>query len=240
MGNEPVNKRVVLITGAAGGLGGALVEAFAQTGYTVVAGWNQHEPAPASNLADVRMDVTSSESVNAAIAEVFLKCGRLDVLVNNAGLTVNNLLGQTSDEEWEQVLKVNLSGCFHCSRAVVRHFLKQRSGHIINISSFAARSGPRGQTAYASAKAAMIGFTQALAKEAGARDVRVNAVLPGVLSTPMTSDLPASVMEDFARANVLGRINKLDEVARFIAFLADTRNISGQVFQLDSRIAPWT
>jgi 3-oxoacyl-[acyl-carrier protein] reductase len=118
--------------------------------------------------------------------------------------------------------------------------LKQRDGHIINISSFSARCGPAGQANYAAAKAGLIGLTTSLAREAGSRNIRVNAVLPGVLPTPMTAGLSEARLRELAAANGLGRLNSAAEVARFIAFLATTQNISGQLFQLDSRIGRWT
>jgi 3-oxoacyl-[acyl-carrier protein] reductase len=129
---------------------------------------------------------------------------------------------------------------FRCSKLAARQMMRQRDGHIINISSFGARRGPRGQANYAAAKAGLVGLTQSLAKELGSRNVRVNAIFPGVMPTNMTAHFPAERLEEFAQANALGRINSPDEVARFIVFLAGTQNISGQVFQLDSRIAPWT
>jgi 3-oxoacyl-[acyl-carrier protein] reductase len=118
--------------------------------------------------------------------------------------------------------------------------LQQRNGHIINISSFAARQGTRGQANYAAAKAGMLALTQSLARETGARNIRVNALMPGVLRTAMTDKLTAEQRETCAQANALGRLNEIAEVARFLAFLAGTSNISGQIFQLDSRISPWT
>ena len=118
--------------------------------------------------------------------------------------------------------------------------LRQRDGHIINISSFSGRAGARGQTSYAAAKAGLFGLTSSLALEVGSRNIRVNAVLPGVLPTAMTAHLKPGELDDFANANALKRINSLDEVARFIAFLAAMRNVSGQIFQLDSRISRWT
>ncbi len=232
--------RVALVTGAAGGLGMAITQELAERGWRVAAGWNRQSLAETNGIHPVVLDVTSSESVTKAVEDVLKPWGRIDLLVNNAGLTVNQTLPQTSEEDWDRVMDVNLRGAFLCSKAVVRGMLKQRSGHIINISSFAARSGPRGQVAYAAAKAALIGFTQSLAKESGGRNVQANVILPGVLPTPMTKDLSEEVMKAFAEANALGRINETGEVARFIATLAEMKNISGQVFQLDSRIAPWT
>jgi 3-oxoacyl-[acyl-carrier protein] reductase len=118
--------------------------------------------------------------------------------------------------------------------------LKQRDGHIINISSWSARVGGRGQSNYAAAKAGLLGLTTSLAKEVGSRNVRVNAVLPGVLGTKMTAHLTPEQLAEYASANVLGRINSIEEVAHFVVFLASLRNVSGQIFQLDSRIARWS
>jgi 3-oxoacyl-[acyl-carrier protein] reductase len=238
--NNPKQPSVAFVTGAAGGLGMGIASELAGQGWTTAAGWHQQPIVAGENIVCVPVDVSSRESVVQAIEGIIKRFGRIDLLVNNAGLTVNRTVWQTSEEDWERVMDVNLRGAFLCSQAAIRPMLKQRSGHIVNISSFAARSGPRGQVAYAAAKAGLIGLTQSLAKEAGSRNVRVNAILPGVLPTGMTSGLPAEVMEDFARSNALGRINDIGEVARFVAFLAGTANISGQVFQLDSRIAPWT
>ncbi len=234
------SKQVALVTGAAGGLGGAIVKELTQRGWRVAAGWHRRSVDASENVLPVLLNVTSEESIKGAVELVTAKWGRIDLLVNNAGLTVNETLPKTSDEDWDQVMDVNLRGAFLLSKAIVRAMLKQRSGHIINISSFAARSGPRGQVVYASAKAALIGFTQALAKEGGSRNVQANVILPGVMPTEMTASLSEEVMTAFAEANTLGRINDVVEVARFIAALAEMKNISGQVFQLDSRIAPWT
>jgi 3-oxoacyl-[acyl-carrier protein] reductase len=233
-------KPVVLITGAAGGLGSALVEAFHQQGWRVAAGFhNAPLKVAGEDVLPVALDVTNPDSVTAAVKSVLERWERLDALVNNAGVTVNHLLAQTSDTDWERVSSVTLKGAFLVSQAVLRTMMKQRDGHIVNISSFSARSGPKGQAAYCAAKAGLIGLTQSLAKEAGSRNVRVNAVLPGVLPTPMTADLPGEVMEAFVQANALGRINDVDEVAHFVVFLAGMKNVSGQVFQLDSRVSRW-
>lgn len=232
--------KTAFVTGAATGLGAGIVAELLAQGWQVAAAWHERPLADAERVFPIQLDVAKRESVALAVDAVLKRFGRIDLLVNNAGYNHNALLAQFDSEEWDKVLDANLRGAFLCSQAVIRTMLKQRAGHIINISSFAARSGPRGQTAYTAAKAALIGFTQALAKEAGSRNVCVNAILPGVLPTTMTQGLPPEVMEEFAQANALGRINDIAEVARCIAFLAGTANISGQVFQLDSRIAPWT
>ena len=236
----PLNSRVALITGAAGGLGKALVSEFAAQGWRVAAGWHRSVILPEGKLVwPVKLDVTDQSSVKQAVALVLERWGRVDLLINNAGCTADQLAWQITDEDWQQVLAVNLKGSFLCSQAVVRPMLKQRSGQIINLASFAGRHGARGQASYAAAKAGLLGLTESLAKELGSRNIRVNAILPGVLPTPMTAKLSEAQLATFAAANALGRLNAVAEVARFIAFLASTENISGQLFQLDSRIGRW-
>ena len=233
-------KKVALITGANGGLGRALVNEFVAHGWHVVAGARAPVPLSHPQIVPVPLDVTNPEQIDQAIATTVERFQRLDLLINNAGLTADAPLAQLSEDDWDRVLDVNLNGAFRCARAVARQMLRQRDGHIINLSSHAARRGPRGQANYAAAKAGLVGLTQSLAKELGSRNVRVNTIFPGVLPTNMTAQLSAEQLTAFAEANALGRINSVEEVARFIAFLATTQNISGQVFALDSRMAPWT
>jgi 3-oxoacyl-[acyl-carrier protein] reductase len=237
MSSDP-SKRIVLITGAGGGLGRALAAEFAAHDWRVVAG--VHQVAEIPNATSVTLDVTQSNQVEQVITEAVQRFGRIDALINNAGLVADDLCTGMSDEDWTRVLDVNLRGAFLCCKAVARQMVRQREGHIINISSQAARSALRGRSNYAAAKAGLIGLTQSLAKELGSRNVRVNAIFPGLMPTKMTAALSAEQLSAFATANALGRINSVEEVARFIAFLATTQNISGQVFTLDSRIAPWT
>ena len=229
--NSSETNRVVVITGASGGLGTALAAEFAKTQWTVVA---------ASRSAVPALDVTNRRQVEDIFEQAIAQHGRIDALINNAGVTADGLCAQLSDEDWQRVVEVNLRGAFLCSRAVARQMIRQRDGHIINVSSYAGRAGAPGQSNYAAAKAGLFGLTQSLARELGSRNVRVNAVLPGVLPTNMTARLRPEQLAAFAEANVLGRINALEEVARFLQFLATTQNISGQLFQLDSRIGPWT
>jgi len=233
------SRKVAVVTGASGGLGGALSAAFAADGWQVV-GASRSAMEPQPNLEVVKLDLTRADEIERVFREIIERFGRIDALINNAGVTANTLLAQMSDEDWERVLDVNLRGAFRCSRAVARQMIRQRDGHIINISSFSARNGPVGQTNYAAAKAGLVALTQSLAKELGSRNVRANAIFPGVMPTKMTADFSPEKWKAFEEANALGRINSVDEVARFIVFLAGTQNISGQVFQLDSRIAPWT
>jgi 3-oxoacyl-[acyl-carrier protein] reductase len=232
---------VVCVTGAAGGLGQALVQQFAAQGWRVAAGYHRAEfVGIADSIWSLPLDVTDHARAAEAVQEIVARWGRLDVLVNNAGAVVDAPIWQLHEEDWDTVMAVNLKGAFRVSQAALRPMLRQREGHIVNIASFAARSGPRSQAPYAAAKAGLVGLTQSLAREVGSCNVRVNAVLPGVLPTPMTAHLDDAVIQEFARANVLGRLNSVAEVARFVVFLAAMQNVSGQLFQLDSRIARWT
>lgn len=237
--NGEVNIPVALITGAAGGLGQALTVAFVSQGWRVAAGFHRAPVEENNFIHAVPLDVTSRASVEQAVEKILSHGGRIDALINNAGVTADQLLVQMSDDEWTRALEVNLKGAFLCSQAVARSMIKRRDGHIINIASHSGRVGQRGQANYAAAKAGLLGLTASLAKELGSRNVRVNAVLPGVLPTPMTAALTEGQRAAYAAANALGRLNDADEVARFVAFLATTKNISGQIFPLDSRVARW-
>lgn len=236
----PASVPVVLITGAAGGLGQGLVEAFVEAGWRVAAG-EHRTPCPprTGQVWTVPLDVTVLERASQVVAGIVTRWGRLDALVNNAGVTADALVARMTDADWDRVVEVNLKGAMACARAAIWPMLRQRDGQIINISSFAARAGTPGQANYAAAKAGLIGLTQSLAAELGSRNVRVNAVLPGLLPGAMTARLEPEARERLVAGNVLGRMNSVAEVARFVAFLAGMRDVSGQLFQLDSRLSRW-
>lgn len=232
---------VVWITGAAGGLGCCLVDEFLAAGARVVASTHQTPlTREHPNLITFPLDVTVRTEVANVVESVVERWGRLDVLVNNAGVTQDRLITQMSEAQWDQVMDTNLRAAFLCAQAVIPLFLKQSSGHIVNISSFAARRGHAGQANYVASKAGLIGLTQSLAQELGASNIQVNAVLPGVLPTRMTEHLTEDQLRSMAEANALNRLNDATEVARFVAFLTTLRNVSGQIFQLDSRVSRWT
>ena len=234
-------RRVAVVTGAAGGLGGGIVAELARQGWSVAAGWHRQAPRGVEgDVVAVPLDVTDDASIRQAIDGVLERWGRIDLLVNNAGIVSDALLARMEDPMWDRVLDVNLDGAFRCSRAVVRPMMRQRDGQILNITSHGGRVGRAGQANYAASKAALFGFTQSLARELGSRDIRVNAISPGFLPTALVGDLTEAQRAVHASANTLGRLNDIAEVARFVAFLAGMRNVSGQVFQLDSRITPWS
>ena len=218
-------KPVTLITGGEGDLARSIRTELAAAGFEVVA------------PGRTELDVTNK----ASIVSFFADLRQIDLLVNNAGLCRDASMLKMSDEDFDRVLDVNLKGAFLVSQAAVKLMAKQRHGHIVNVGSYSALSGPAGQANYAAAKAGLIGLTQSLAQEYGARNVRVNCVLPGFLETKMTRHLleDAVFREGLMNAHALGRLNTPQDAARFIAFLHTMESISGQVFQLDSRVRRW-
>jgi NAD(P)-dependent dehydrogenase (short-subunit alcohol dehydrogenase family) len=214
----------VLISGGQGDLASALRLEFERAG--------DHVDAPGRKEMDVREE--------AAVESYFNRLERLDVVIASAGIVRDGTLTGLSDEAFGEVVDTNLRGAFFCARAALKLMLRQRSGHIIFIGSRSARTGPRGQTAYAASKAGLVGLAQSLAREYGARDIRANVVLPGFLETRLTRVLPAARREEIRADHALGRFNTPENAARFIAFLARLENVSGQVFTLDSRIDRWT
>lgn len=219
-------KPVALITGGTGDLARSIrAELESQ-------GWIVHAPT------HQQLDVTDKAQVQRVIGAL----DRLDLLIHNAGMTRDALLIKMTGIEFSEVLAVHLKGAFLCSQAALKLMVKQRQGHIIHIGSFSALSGPAGQANYAAAKAGLIGLTQSLAAEYGARGIRANCVLPGFLDTKMTRHLLADDAQHqrVLAAHTLGMLNTVQDAARFIAFLPTLPAVSGQVFQLDSRISRWT
>lgn len=233
--------QVVLITGAAGGLGQGLVSAFAVAGWQVAAGCRQH-PFESSqpNVWPLRMDVTDAEQVNAVVQSVEQRWGKIDLLIHNAGIAEDDLVARMTDESWQRVLNVNLRGAFLCARAVLPGMVARQDGQILHIASFSGRVGRAGASNYCASKAGLLGLTTSLAREHGRDNIRVNALLPGFLRTKLIGTLSEADLAANAASNSLNRLNSIEEVARFAAFLATMRNVSGQIFQLDSRIAPWS
>ncbi len=213
-------RRVVLITGGGGGLAAALREEFFRADWEVLA-------PPRAEL-----DVTNATGV----ARYFQFLPRLDLLVNNAGLRRDAPLATQPAADRDAVLEVCLRGAFLCCRAAVGIMRRQGAGHVVNIGSYSALTGPAGQTAYAAAKAGLTGLTQALAAELGPESIRVNCVLPGWMETAFVRDVPPAAANRARASHVLGKFNTTTDAARFIRFLDSMTAVSGQVFQLDSRI----
>jgi 3-oxoacyl-[acyl-carrier protein] reductase len=239
-------KRVIIITGASRGLGREIALCFGRAGERVVINYLSNEMAAraVSNLiskiggesicysANVKNRVEVETMTNAAQE----RWGFVDVLINNAALTKDGTMLRMKEEDWDKVVETNLSGPFQCIRAVAHHMIKQGSGHIINISSIAGLQGREGQANYSSAKAGLIGLTKASAKELGPFNIKVNTVLPGYLPTDMSRHISDSVHDRILKENTLGKLSDPSEVANFIFHLSLMNNVSGQVFNLDSRI----
>jgi 3-oxoacyl-[acyl-carrier protein] reductase len=180
-------------------------------------------------------DVRDPAAVDKMFAEVLGALGGVHVLVNNAGITRDNLIMRMSDDEWNAVLGVNLTGAFNCCRVASRHFLKQRSGRIVNISSVVGIMGNAGQANYSASKAGILGLTKSLAKELSSRGITVNAIAPGFIDTEMTRSIPEKARETLVSMIPLGRLGSVEDVANLVAFLVsdDANYITGQVVHVD-------
>jgi 3-oxoacyl-[acyl-carrier protein] reductase len=220
---------VALVTGATRGIGKAIAETLARDGATVVGTATTDEGA-ASIAAflqtgqgkgqGMKLDVTDPKSVSETIADIQARLGEITILVNNAGIARDNLLVRMKDDEWDEILDTNLKSAYRLSKAVLRGMMKARHGRIINIGSVVGVSGNAGQTNYAAAKAALIGFTKSLAQEVGSREITVNCVAPGFIDTDMTRSLDQAQRAKLIERVPLGRLGSPQDVAHAVAFLA--------------------
>ncbi len=235
--------KTAIVTGASRGIGKATALALAEVGAKVVVNYARSNSAAEEVVKTIidaggdaialQADVSQPEEVNSLIKETLAKYGSIDVLVNNAGITQDNLMMRMKLEQWQAVINLNLTGVFLCTKAVTKTMLKQRSGRIINIASVTGQMGNPGQANYSAAKAGVIGFTKTVAKELASRGVTANAVAPGFIETDMTHDLKA---DDILKFIPLGRYGKPEEIAGMIRFLAAdpaAAYITGQVFNVD-------
>ncbi len=236
---------VALITGAARGIGRAIALCLARPGLTLYlnditvgeeAARTQQEVAGKGAQAKlIQFNVADAGQVQQAVDEILKESGRLDLLVNNAGITRDNLILRMKEEEWDAVLAVNLKGAYNCMRAVSKAMVKQRFGRIINISSVVGVMGNPGQANYVASKAGLIGLTKAVARELASRNITVNAVAPGFIQTEMTESLPAAVKQAMLAQIPLGRFGTPEEVAQAVAFLASeaAAYLTGQVIHVN-------
>ncbi|HEY3248676.1 MAG TPA: 3-oxoacyl-[acyl-carrier-protein] reductase [bacterium] len=237
--------KAAVVTGASGGIGQAVALALGQAGAAVAVHYSTNKAAADRVVGDIEQrggravslqaDLTSPEAAQRLVAAAKDRLGALHVLVNNAGITKDTLLLRMRDEDWDSVLNTNLTATFHCTKAVLREMLRQRSGRIINMTSVVAQIGTVGQANYIAAKAGIIGFTKAVAREVGSRGITVNAVAPGFIAAGMTERLPREVVASYLQQVPLGRAGKPEEVAAVVTFLAsdDAAYITGQVINVD-------
>jgi 3-oxoacyl-[acyl-carrier protein] reductase len=240
------SERVIIITGGSRGIGKAIAFRFADEKPRIILLHYDPDDFAAKEaldrLADKgvqaethRIDVSNRGDVDRLFKDVLDRFGRVDALINNAGITKDGLLMRMSEDDWDQVLRVNLKGVFNCAQAVIRSMVKARSGRIVNISSVAGQIGNAGQTNYAASKAGILGFTKSLAREVGSRGITVNAVAPGFINTEMTSSLPDKLKESFVQQIPLARVGEPEDVAEAVHWLCSegSKYITGQVIHVN-------
>ena len=243
--SENSERRVAIVTGATRGIGRAIAVQLATDGFNIVVNYRGDEE-PANALVDelqsygvdaraIRADITNAEDVAGLIEGAIAAFGKLDALINNAGITRDMLLMRMTEEDWDAVLTTNLKGAFLCSKAAIRPMIRQRSGSIVNLTSVIGLVGNAGQANYAAAKAGLVGFTKSLAKEVGSRGITVNAVAPGFIETRLTDVLSDEIKELSIKQIPLGRFGTPEDVADAVSFLVSpaARYITGHTLSVD-------
>ena len=236
--------KVALITGASQGIGEAIAERLAAEGCNLALASRRKDACEGvgERLAEhgvqtlaLAMDVGDFDAAKAGVEEALGHFEHIDFLINNAGITRDNLLLRMDPDDWDAVIRTDLTGVFNCSKSVLRSMLRRRSGRIVTISSVVGLLGNAGQTSYAAAKAGVFGFTKSLAREVASRNITVNAVAPGYISTEMTAGLPEEATETLQQQIPLGRIGEASDVAGVVRFLLseDSAYVTGQVLSVD-------
>ena len=240
--------QVAIVTGGTKGIGRAICLLFAEQGAKVVANFSKDVDAAENlmseakskrlNMGLFKADVTQFDQVKEMVEETFAQYGKIDILVNNVGLVRDNFLMLMSDEDWDSLLRVNLTSLFYCCKTVIRKMIPQRKGKIINISSISGILGTSGQANYAATKGGMISFTKSLARELGPFNIHVNAVAPGLIESEVVSKMPKEKVETILKSSSLGRVGKPEEIAQAVLFLASEHSnyITGQTIVVDGGI----
>ncbi len=232
--------KTVLITGASSGIGAATAILFAEKGYNVAMNYNSSAAAANmlcstlsenGNVMTVKADISKINEVEAMVSSVRSKFGKIDILINNAGIAQQKLFNDISQEEWNKMLSVNLTGAYNCTRAVINGMINRKYGAVVNVSSIWGEAGGSCEVHYSAAKAGLIGLTKSLAKEVGPSGIRVNCITPGVIATNMNSHLSVEDLNSLADETPLCRLGTAEEVAKAIYFLAsdDASFITGQI-----------
>ena len=242
MSSQDLSGKIALITGASRGIGAAIADTLAQAGATVIGTATSDSGAAAigERLAQWNgqgraLNAAEADGIENLIADIEKEFGKLDILVNNAGITRDNLLMRMKEEEWDEIMQVNLKSVFRASKAVLRGMMKQRSGRIINITSVVGAMGNAGQANYAAAKAGLMGFAKSMAREVGSRGITVNCIAPGFIDTDMTRALPEEVRKTFEAQTALGRFGDAQDIADAVLFLASdqAKYITGQTLHVN-------
>ena len=239
-------ERVVVITGGSRGIGRAVALKFAEERAKIILIHYDPDESASSETINIlqgkgiepeshKVDVSSKSDVSGLFKDIISRFGKVDVLVNNAGITRDSLLMRMSEDDWDLVLNINLKGVFNCTQAVIRSMIKQKKGNIVNISSIAGQIGNAGQTNYASSKAGILGFTKSIAREVASKGITVNAVAPGFIDTEMTAVLPEGIKESYLQWIPLGRLGSTSDVAEAVYWLCSdgAGYITGQTIHVN-------
>ncbi len=240
--------KVAIVTGGTRGIGKAISLILSEEGAIVIANFSKDEKNAENLMSEAqskhlkivlhKADLTRSDQVKQMVEKSFAQYGKIDMFVNNLGLVRDNFLMLMSDEDWDSLLRTNLTSLFYCCRAVIRKMIPQRSGRIINISSISGILGTAGQTNYAATKGGVISFTKSLARELGPFNIHVNAVAPGLIESEVASGMPKEKVNAILKSSSLGRIGKPEDVAQAVLFLASDHSnyITGQTIVVDGGI----
>lgn len=244
--NNKIESQVVLVTGASRGIGRFIASTFGKNGYKVGINYIQSYEKAESLANEIKLyggealllktDIGDSSQVRNMTEQIIEKWGKLDILINNAGITKDKTILKMNDEEWTEPIRVNLSGSFWCLRECAKIMIKQKEGSIINIASVSGIRGSFGSANYAASKAGLIALTKSAAKEFGRFHIRINAILPGFHLTDMGAKIPEKYRENTKAEHVTGKCTDLKELAEFVLFISQQKSVSGQIFNFDSRI----